>query len=50
MEFLAHRIPETGRHQTLEEHSKTVSLLAKKYGVNTVAYIPALRAAMREGQ
>ena len=32
MEFLAHRIPETGRHQTLEEHSKTVSLLAKKYG------------------
>ena len=34
MEFLAHRIPETGRHQTLEEHSKTVSLLAKKYGAD----------------
>lgn len=28
----------------------SVVLLAKKYGVNTVAYIPALRAAMREGQ
>lgn len=32
MEYLAHLIHETLRSQTLEEHSKTVSHLAKKYG------------------
>jgi len=32
MDYLAHIVPETGRSQTLEEHSKTVSQLAKKYG------------------
>ena len=32
MDYLAHLIPETNRSQTLDDHSKTVSQLAKKYG------------------
>lgn len=34
MDCLAHLIPETGRSQTLAEHSKTVSRLVKKYGTD----------------